>query len=171
MKSKHIRRCEFLYKNLPKDIKPEWNILELGCNAGRNLNYLFEKGYKNLTGIEISQQAIELMARKYPECAASITVIKGAIENTIAFSDNYSDLTITMAVLEHIHPDSEFIFDEIIRISKYLLIIEDETTESWRHVPRNYEKIFSKGMKMISSIEAKESDGFNYGYVLRLFSK
>ena len=35
-------------------------ILELGCNVGRNLNFLLNNNFKNLSGIEINMNAIEL---------------------------------------------------------------------------------------------------------------
>jgi len=34
-------------------------ILELGCNVGRNLNYLRSKGFTNLTGIELNSEAVK----------------------------------------------------------------------------------------------------------------
>jgi len=41
-------------------------ILEIGCNVGRNLNHLYENGFKQLTGIEISENAINALKRMYP---------------------------------------------------------------------------------------------------------
>ena len=39
------------FKNI--NLSKNSTILEMGCNVGRNLNYLYKNGYKNLTGVEI----------------------------------------------------------------------------------------------------------------------
>lgn len=64
---------------------------------------------------------------------------------------NSYDLVFTMAVLEHLHKDSEYVFKDIARIAKqYLLTIEDESGISKRHFPRNYQAIFEPlGLKQI----------------------
>ena len=69
----------------------------------------------------------------------------------VEFDDSHFDVVYTMAVLMHIHPDSEFIFKEITRITKdRLIVIEDEKCISPRHFPRNYKSVFENlGMRQI----------------------
>ena len=55
---KPVFRSKFLYEFMPK-MEPSASILELGCNVGRNLNYLFTKGFRSLSDIEINKRAIE----------------------------------------------------------------------------------------------------------------
>jgi hypothetical protein len=44
-----------------------------------------------------------------------------------SFGDRTFDLVFTMAVLEHIHTTSEWVFEEIVRITnRYVVTIEDE---------------------------------------------
>jgi SAM-dependent methyltransferase len=121
-------RSELLLQFIKKYSNHQVKILEIGCNVGRNLNFLFSAGYKKLAGIEISREAIDLMKKTYPEMAKSIKIYNSPVEDIIKnFKDNDFDLIFTMATLEHIHPDSEFIFPEIVRITKkYLITIEDE---------------------------------------------
>ncbi len=76
-----------------------------------------------------------------------------------------------MAVLEHIHYKSNWIFNEMIRISKYILTIEDELSISDRHFPRNYKKIFSNNMTQIFYEDCSYIKGFNKGFKTRLFKK
>lgn len=118
------------------------NILEIGCNVGQNLNYLFSAGFDKLTGIEISEDAVVLMKKSYPRMAKNAKIINKPVEDAIGtFKENEFDIVFTMAVLEHIHPDSDFIFPEMARITnRYLITIEDERWVSWRHFPRNYKK-------------------------------
>lgn len=138
------QRSQFLVELIKKYLNSNAKILEIGCNnVGRNLNYLFNAGYIRLAGVEISEDAIDLMKRVYPEMAKQIKVYCGSVEDIIKdFEDDAFDVVFTMAVLEHIHPDSEFIFPEMVRITRrYLITIEDERTISWRHFPRNYRKL------------------------------
>jgi SAM-dependent methyltransferase len=147
----HIR-SQNLLKVLEKYAGRDARILEPGCNVGRNLNYLFESGFINLEGIELNKDALELLKKAYPKMAQHITIHNQAIEEIITnFKDNTFDVIYTMAVLQHIHPASEWVFSEIVRITKsYLITMEGEDYVSWRHFPRNYKKIFeSLGMKQV----------------------
>src|SRR3989338_4703446 len=51
-------RSEALYQVVKRYAGVSASILELGCNVGRNLDYLFSKGYKDLTGVDINEKAI-----------------------------------------------------------------------------------------------------------------
>jgi hypothetical protein len=60
-----------------------------------------------------------------------------------------------MATFQHIHPDSEWVFQEIARITKrYIVTIEDGKAVGQRRVPRDYSKIFPRfGFDLIHTIE------------------
>lgn len=120
-------------------------ILELGCNVGRNLDHLRGAGYTDLSAVEVNAGAIEILERTFPETAAAADIRVGTIEAAVDdFAAGTFDVVFTMAVLEHLHPDSEWVFEKIARLTKHTLIaVEDERGQSWRHFPRNYEKIFS----------------------------
>lgn len=123
-------------------------ILEVGCNAGRNLNGLYEAGYRNLHAIEISQPAIDLFEKTYPETFAASNILCGDAEKILSenFDDNEFDIVFTMAVLQHIHPKSiGNVSKNIFRIcKKFLITHEAETHVSWRHFNRSYRVIFSR---------------------------
>jgi len=122
------------------NIKLTDSILELGCNVGRNLNFLFVNGYKNLSGIEININAKPVMERIFPFVHKYATIYWDSIENIIIQQE---DVIFTMAVLEHIHPDSEWIFEEMShKANKYIITIEDENVISDRHFVRNYKDVF-----------------------------
>lgn len=161
-------KSEFLYSFLPK-LEHSLPIIELGCNVGRNLNYLFTKGFYNLSGVEINEHAVKLMEETYPEFYRQATIYNDSIEVTIKkIPEKSFELVFTMAVLEHIHPSSEFIFNEMIRISKkYIITVEDEVNDSHRHKARNYKKIFENlGTKEIKSSNQLPK---NRAFVARLF--
>lgn len=143
-------------------------ILEIGCNVGRNLEGLRLAGYDNLWGLEINKNAIELMRRHYPELSAT-TVVASVEDKIPEIPDDYFELVFTMAVLEHIHPSSEWVFAEMARITRFLITIEDEYTRSWRHRPRNYERAFGRlGMEQIGMGAIK---GLSRSFVGRAFRK
>lgn len=167
-------RSAFLFGFIKKYVKPEEKILEIGCNVGRNLNYLFNVGYKNLDGIEISKEAISLMEKVYPEMAGVIKVYGNSVEEVIkSLKENSYYAVFTMAVLQHIHPDSEFVFSEIARITKkYLIIVEDEKGVSSRHFVRDYKKIFENlGMKQIEQFNCNGLKDLGSTYWVRVFIK
>lgn len=144
------------------------NILELGSNVGRNLNRLYQDGFKNLNAIELNSDAIRLMEKSFPKTFSSTKIFECAIEDKIKeFTDKEFDLVFSMAVLMHIHRDSEWIFEHIVRITKrYLIIMEHEKGVARKNFPRNYKTIFEKlGLKQIDSFNLDK------GYTCRIFSR
>jgi len=135
-----------IFKEL--DVSTRSSILELGCNVGRNLNILYDNGYKNLKGIEINYNAKTIMETFFPSIYNEAYIYWGSIESA---DIPESDVIFTMAVLEHIHPDSEWIFDVVSkRSNKYIITIEDERVTSDRHFVRNYKSVFEPlGFKQV----------------------
>lgn len=168
------KRSLFLVDLVKRHAEPDAKILEVGCNVGRNLDFLFRAGYKNLESIEISEKALEVMRSTYPEMAAQVRVYNQPVEDVIRdLADDSYGLVFTMAVLEHVHSDSEWVFAEMVRIAKdRLVIIEDEQCESWRHFPRRYDEIFeSLGVRQIEKTDMTPDLGLKKGFVARVFEK
>jgi len=169
---KNPERSEFLVELFRKHVPEEASILEIGCNVGRNLRYLFESGYRNLTGIEINPHAVKILRETSPEMAREITVETGPVEDWIKnVPDDTFDIVYTMAVLIHVHTSSEWIFAEMRRISKkFIITIEDEVNLGGRHVPRNYKKIFEgQGMREVDRY-LDGVPGLESCYVARVFN-
>jgi len=147
----------------PKNSK----ILEIGCSVGRNLNYLFKNGFTNLVGVEINKKAVGI-AKINPK----LKIYNSSIEDIIkTFKGDEFDVVFTMAVLEHIHTISGWIFPEIARITKKLITIEDEKSSSWRHFPRNYKSVFEPKLKQIKEINLGNIEGLGEKFVARIFIK
>jgi len=167
-------RSLFLVELLKRYADSQSVILEVGCNVGRNLNYLFLAGFKKLVGVEISKDAIRLLKQSFPELAKYAKIYNMPVEEIITeFEDGAFDIVFTMAVLEHIHPDSEFIFSEMARITKrFLVSIEDEQGVSWRHFPRNYKRVFeSLGLEQVEEFNCSGVHGLGGDFFLRVFKK
>ncbi len=143
----------YLLNQLEGRVKNADKILEIGCNVGRNLYTFYNRGYSHLTGIELNPKAVALMAEKFPDMAENIVVINSPVEDVInQLPSNSFDIVYTMAVMEHIHEDSEWIFKEMVRISKRLIVtLEDEVAVSWRTFARNYQQVFEElGARQVS---------------------
>ncbi len=136
-----------IISDLPKDAR----ILEVGCNVGRNIAYLYDNGYTKVEGVEINPHAVELLRETFPQLSENEIHIGAAGETLQKFADDEFDLVYTMAVLEHIHPDESSVFDDMARIGKHVLAIEPEGRLSHRQFPHDVPKEFgSRGLTMVS---------------------
>lgn len=118
-------RSQTILNLLSPLISKDDSILEIGCNTGRNLNHLWQAGYKNVCGMEISEHAVKRLRAEYP-CLSLTPIDIGPAELSIQKYDSGSiDILFTMSTLEQLHPDSRLLFKEIARVArKYVLAIE-----------------------------------------------
>lgn len=162
--------CAIVSRYVPRDAR----ILEVGCNAGRNLQHLRSNGFTQLAGIEINADAVALLRRQFPALAQHARLLNEPVETAITrFRDGEFDLVYTMAVLEHIHPDSDWIFPEMARVTRNVLVtIEDERGISWRHFPRNYSEIFGAlGFAERETLDCSAIPGLGADFRARVFLK
>lgn len=96
-------------------VKEDNKILDIGCGYGRTLNELYQKGYKNLFGVDFSQGMIDRGLKQFPYLN-----LKKNIKNTLPFSDNSFDSVILIAVLTCIYDShsQENLISEIKRVLK-----------------------------------------------------
>lgn len=118
-------RSQTILNALGSRISQDDSFLEIGCNTGRNLNHLWQAGFRRLYGMEISAHAVERMRVEYPGLA-QVTVEVGPAESSIRHHAAKSiDVIFTMATLEHLHPQCRSLFADIARVArKYVLAIE-----------------------------------------------
>ena len=175
-----LKRSEFLVGKIKKNFKPKTTkILELGCNVGRNLNALFGEKYKKLTGIEINTNALEILVKTYTEMSLRTTLINGSFEDVLpTIPTGGVDVIFTLAVLMHVHPESEFIFNEMKRIAKKgIITIEYENNMGGNPIERiekrNYKAIFEgDGWKQQEEEPVgNQCDPAMIYYTYRLFTK
>lgn len=118
-------RSQTILNALGDRVSPDDSVLEIGSNLGRNLHHLYQAGFRGLRGMEISAHAVRRMREEYP-AVTDVPVDVGPAELSIKHYANRSiDVIVTMATLEHVHPQSRYLFDEIARVvRKYVLAIE-----------------------------------------------
>jgi SAM-dependent methyltransferase len=115
---------DVLDRHLDRDAR----VLELGCSSGRHLAHLHDHGFENLSGIELNEDALDVMAATYPGLADTGTFHFDAIENVVGqFEDGRFDAVYSVQTLQHVHPDSAWVFEELVRITDDLLLtVENE---------------------------------------------
>jgi SAM-dependent methyltransferase len=169
-----VERSQFLLGLLARHADRDGSVLEIGPNVGRNLESLRRAGYQHLEGIEISDAAVQAMGRTYPELAAVATIHNAPVEEVIrTLPDSSFDVVFTMAVLEHLHPDSEWVFAEMARVSRGVIVtIEDESGRSRHHVPRNYRPIFEGlGLQQVEELDPAGVGELGPTFRARVFSR
>jgi SAM-dependent methyltransferase len=98
-------------------------VLEVGCSSGRHLAHLLDSGYDDLHGVEINEEARAVMADAYPALSAGGEFRFAAIEDVVeAFDDRQFDVVYSVQTLQHVHPDAEWVFDELARVTDDLLV-------------------------------------------------
>lgn len=119
---------EVVRRILERRIDKRGPVLELGCSSGRHLSHLLEHGFDDLAGIEVNDDAYDVMADTYPDLAAEGTFYLAAIEDVVDdFDDDQFSAVYSVQTLQHVHPDAEWIFDELVRVTGDLLVtVENE---------------------------------------------
>jgi SAM-dependent methyltransferase len=124
---------ETLVSVLDQFAAPDPAVLEVGCSSGRHLERLRRAGYEDVTGIDINDESFDVMAEHYPELADTGTFLTGAIEDVVpTFSDGAFDVVYSVETLQHVHPETEWVFEELVRVTSDLLV----TAENEGNSPR-----------------------------------
>lgn len=122
---------EAIRARLDSSIDTDDAVLELGCSAGRHLAHLLDNGYADLWGIDVNDSARSVMLETYPDLAEQGTFYFDAIESVLeTFADDQFDAVFSVQTLQHIHPDSEWVFEELARITDTILLTAEVETEA-----------------------------------------
>jgi len=106
-------------------------VLEVGCSSGRHLASLLHSGFGNLTGVDINDESFAVMAEYFPELAEAGTFHTGALEEVVPeFGDGQFDVVYSVETLQHIHPDNEWVFAELARVTSNLLVTAENEGNS-----------------------------------------
>ncbi|ELZ20761.1 hypothetical protein C477_06171 [Haloterrigena salina JCM 13891] len=128
-----------ILRTLERFVDPTAPVLELGCSSGRHLSHLYEHGFESPVGIELNADAFDVMEDHYPDLAADGEFHHAAIEDVVReFDDNQFGAVYSVETLQHLHPDAEWVFEELARITDDLLItVENESELEERETERD----------------------------------
>lgn len=90
---------EYVINNISK----EKTIFEFGCNAGRCMRYLFRNGYEKLSGFDINEESIRMLAKNNNEMAWKGLFMAGELNQVECIFDKF-DVSVTKGVLFNISP-------------------------------------------------------------------
>lgn len=105
-----VRRWPTKTKIIAERCDPEGALIDIACGNGSMLRELRERGFKNLSGLEISHFAVARLREE------GFTMMQGALPRIPAPDQTY-DTVIASQVLEHIIRRNLFV-SEIARIMK-----------------------------------------------------
>ena len=136
----------------------EDEILDLGCNIGRHLNFLKKKKYKKLNGVDIAKFAIKKSTLIFPNLK-KINLKCISIENYLinAKKKNF-DVVYTMgATIELVKPTFP-LAEELSRVTKkYLILLINENGHSFPRFWRLEFKINGFSLKYSKILKNKLS--------------
>jgi SAM-dependent methyltransferase len=162
-----------LLSELIADLPLDARVVEVGCNVGRNLAWLHDHGRTRLAGVEINPHAVALLRETYPQLS-DVPIHLGPAEDVLpTLPDDSAELVFTMAVLEHVHPDSTVVFDRIAAIAPRVLAIEPRGTASHRQFAHDIVDVFtSRGMRLVREASLTDRTGTDLeSYVAWTFAR
>jgi SAM-dependent methyltransferase len=107
-------------------------ILDMGCNVGRHLDYLYRQGYRNLRGVDWSSAALRDMATRYPDMHAVARLTNASFEDFLGAHAEPVELVYTRgATFELVHPSFPLV-RRVCRIARrYVVLVISETSHAY----------------------------------------
>jgi 2-polyprenyl-3-methyl-5-hydroxy-6-metoxy-1,4-benzoquinol methylase len=155
---------------IPRWILPDMSILEYGCNTGKCLSMLHSKGYTNLTGLEISPEALEL-GRKHYNGLEGINIINAPLEDVVNDLPEF-DVIYGVGVLMHLPYDLDWVIHTLFSKAKYLIMTaeNEEETDGYFKFARNYKDIIEPlGWAQIKKEHGDQYPPYPHSTIKRVF--
>ena len=130
----------------------DMKFLDWGCNCGRHINELYNRGYSNLFGVDLSKRAIKVFREVRSNVFRSCSIKNDFFQRYLKRSGEKKFDTIYShgATIELVHPSFDII-REICRVTKYYIILF--INEHEHGFPRFYIWEFKKnGFYMVKGI-------------------
>ena len=122
---------------LMKTSTPADSVLDLGCNSGANLNFLYQAGYRNLYGVDASGAALAHFARTFSETSEVADIRHDLFQcYLLDCPDGMVDIVHSNgATLELVHPSFPIVA-EICRVARRAVYVDIQ--ERGHAYPRDY---------------------------------
>lgn len=132
-------------------------LMEIGCNSGCDLNFVYQAGFRNIKAVDVSGQALVTFQKLFPEAWANAEVSHDLFQRYLLVQPSKSVDTIYSngAAIELVHPSFPIV-REMCRIARNGVILElNPRTTGY---PRDYAGQFhQRGFNLAYSTE--EADG------------
>lgn len=118
-------------------------VLDLGCNVGRHLNALYQRGFRNIYGIDVQHAALEYMGKVFPEMQKIAHVQQGIFQQYLPIvEDRFFDIVFTHGATIELVPPTFPICQQMARVTKnFVILMISETGHSY---PRLWETEFNR---------------------------
>jgi SAM-dependent methyltransferase len=164
-----LDRTKELYRYIEDYIDSEYHIIEVGCNVGRNLNYLYSKDVRKLIGVEINPEALKMGSELYVDMFndSSSLFLNGAAGDILPTLNNGRSINLcfTMAVMIHMsNEEQDFTMKWISKncnIACFIELVEGQkrlgSTSGHFHNPLdiNYNILVDAGFKITTQEKFK----------------
>lgn len=111
IKDAHKSRQNQAMSFFDKFTNKEGRLLDVGCRDGGFMEVLKSRGYKDLTGIDISKEAVDICFNK------GLTCYHGDIQECNMFEEEYFDTILLSHILEHCEKPQ----DALARCNEFLI--------------------------------------------------
>jgi len=119
------------------------SILDLGCNSGANLNFLYEAGYRKLAGVDAGREALSLFFDTFPDTYNCVKPHHDLFQHYLLSQpdDAYDVLHSNGATIELVHPSFPVVA-EICRVARDSVFLD--ICERGHAYPRRYVEQFAR---------------------------
>ena len=134
----HYERSEHtrLVSKIIEEVPLVSSLMELGCNRGTDMNFLYLAGYRDFKGVDVSSAGLGEFARAYPETWACADIQHDLFQryliNQISLSADF--IYSNGATIELVHPSFPIV-EEICRVARLGVLLELHLTG---HITRDY---------------------------------
>lgn len=134
----HYERSEHtrLVARIIDEVPISASLMELGCNRGTDMNYLYLVGYRDFKGVDVSSAGLREFARAYPETWACADIQHDLFQRYLInqLSRSVDFIYSNGATIELVHPSFPIV-KEICRVARLGVLLELHLTG---HIPRDY---------------------------------
>jgi ubiquinone/menaquinone biosynthesis C-methylase UbiE len=95
----HEKLIQFMFRNYPKETRPNVKVLDLGCGSGANTVFLCKENFK-VCGTDISDAGINNTRSKLDANSLKPESLKVEPISTISYPDNYFDCIVSIGVFD-----------------------------------------------------------------------